>query len=246
MRTPSSSELLDAWAAAAFLGPTARALALLLAAAEEEEEPGALAALPLGRRDGRLLELRSRLFGPILAAAISCPGCGERLELKAESNELAAGPGEADADAIESIALDGWVARFRLPNSHDLAAVEGRRDAAAAGRSLLESCLAGVTWEGREVPAGNLPQELAGAIGRRMAELDPLAAPDVAVDCPDCGQQWQAPVDIAGFLWSEVDAWARRTLFQVHELASAYSWTEDTVLALSPAKRARYLELVAG
>jgi hypothetical protein len=35
-------------------------------------------------------------------------------------------------------------------------------------------------------------------------------------------------------------------LHQVHELATAYSWTEETVLALSAARRARYLELVAG
>ncbi len=245
MQTPTSSQLLDAWAAAAPLAASARALALVLAA-DPEEQPARLASLPVGRRDSRLLELRSRLFGPTLKAVGTCPSCGENLELETEAGALAPAPAEEDAEGVESVILGSWTARFRLPNSYDLAALEGQADPAEAHRSLLAGCLLEATSEGRQVEANGVPDELAQAIGRRMAELDPLAAPEVAVDCPECGHTWVAPLNLAVFVWTEVDAWARRTLHQVHELASAYSWTEETVLALSPARRARYLELVAG
>ncbi len=46
-------------------------------------------------------------------------------------------------------------------------------------------------------------------------------------------------------LWSEVESWAWRTLFDVHVLASAYGWSEAAVLALGP-RRDLYLELVKG
>lgn len=245
MRTPSSSELLDAWAAASTLGPAARSLSLLQAG-DPSEGMASLARLPVGRRDGRLLELRGSVFGPTLCAAVTCPGCGERLELETRAEDLPGGGGASDAVTVETVSADGWVVRFRLPNSLDMTAVEGRRDTDAIERALLERCVLEAAFDGRSVAASELPAEVGLAVGRRMAELDPLAAAVIEVDCPECAHCWMAPVNVAGFVWTEVDAWARRTLRQVHELASAYSWTEATVLALSPAKRARYLELVAG
>jgi hypothetical protein len=62
--------------------------------------------------------------------------------------------------------------------------------------------------------------------------------------CPQCAHQWQAPLDIVSFLWSEVHAWAIRLLREIHELASAYGWSEAEILALSPWRRRAYLELV--
>jgi hypothetical protein len=41
-----------------------------------------------------------------------------------------------------------------------------------------------------------------------------------------------------------VEALARRVLWEVHTLACAYGWTESETLALSPARRARYLQMV--
>ena len=40
------------------------------------------------------------------------------------------------------------------------------------------------------------------------------------------------------------DAWALRTLAEVHRLASAYGWREQDILALSPARRQLYLGMV--
>ena len=43
---------------------------------------------------------------------------------------------------------------------------------------------------------------------------------------------------------SEIDAWARTILYQVHLLASVYGWSESEILALSPWRRHLYLQMI--
>ena len=77
-----------------------------------------------------------------------------------------------------------------------------------------------------------------------MADADPQAATELALDCAACGHQWNEVFDAGHFLLHALDDWAQRLLDQVHVLAKAYGWTEQTVLALPPMRRARYLERV--
>ena len=65
------------------------------------------------------------------------------------------------------------------------------------------------------------------------------------VTCAACGANFQSDLDVAAFVWTEVEAHARRVLLDVDILARAYGWTEGDVLALSEARRAAYLRLVA-
>jgi hypothetical protein len=244
MRTPSSADLLDAWDAGWRMAPSIRAVGLLMGGCRDED-PEALASLPVGERDGRLLELRERLFGHSMTGIVSCGACGERLEVEVATDELRVAATSIDA-AGQSLTAGEWEARFRLPNSRDIASLEGLREEEPARRALLERCLLEVTRRGENVSAAEVPDDIAALIGQRMAAADPQATAEVAVACPDCNHSWSAPFDVGAFLWTEVDAWARRMLRQVHELATAYSWTEDEILRLSPARRARYLELIIG
>ena len=77
-----------------------------------------------------------------------------------------------------------------------------------------------------------------------MAKLDPLATVELEFLCPGCGAVCPAAFDIASFLWAEVDTAARSAVEDVHTLASAYGWSEEEVLALSPGRRRLYLEFV--
>jgi hypothetical protein len=244
VETPTSSELLEAWDAGSVAGRAAKAISLLFVACPGEA-PEVLASLTVGEREARLLELRARIFGSLLVGLVSCPACASRLEVEVHTDELRsfapAGRGE-----VETLRVGAWEARFRIPTSRDLAAIESQRDAASAEQLLLAACVVEVKHEAAVVDVADVPTELATAIGERMADADPLAAAEVGVDCPECGHSWRAPFDIAAFLWSEVDAWAKRTLRDVHDLARAYSWTEEQVLALSLARRSRYLQMVLG
>jgi hypothetical protein len=96
----------------------------------------------------------------------------------------------------------------------------------------------------------------AGAVGRRAgaaviaaveAALEaacPTGAVRVTVACPACGAPTSAALDLPVLVWAEVETRASTLLGEVHALARAYGWTEPDVLALSPERRAAYLELV--
>ena len=83
-------------------------------------------------------------------------------------------------------------------------------------------------------------------IGEKMSGADPLAEIRLTFHCAKCGHQWSENLNIAAFLWTEIEARSKRLLMQVHALASAYGWTEAETLSLSEVRRAAYLEMVRG
>ena len=200
--TPTQEELLSVWERGEGQRPSRRALALA---------PDA-AALPIGRRDASLLELRVALFGSDFTGVTSCPACGEEIELTFDADEVRRAPTQEG---------------LRLPTTEDLIAIEHMTDLATARAMLLERCGAS--------------EEMVAL----MAEADPQADVQLDADCPACEHRWREPFDIASFLWTEISVLARRLLLEVHQLASAYGWSERDILALSPARRNAYLEMLS-
>ena len=251
MRALSASELLSAWERGLSRTPAERALGLLGAACADES-PEALAALSVGERDARLLTLREWTFGRQLTSLANCPGCGEQLEISNSTADLRAEPAggrEASAAASGPLTLQTgeYEVSFRLPNSLDLAALaSGAQSASVADAAalLLESCLVEARREGEAVSAAELPPEIAEAIAGRMAEADPQADMELALNCPACGEGWLAPFDIESFFWGEIGAWARRVLVEVHVLASSYGWRESDILNMSAWRRQFYIDLI--
>ncbi len=241
MRILSASELLDVWERALTQQPVERALGLLGAACPEIS-PDALAHLSIGRRDAALLTLRAWTFGARMAGVISCARCGDRLDL---ALDLAGLPLSSFGAAPPEVSLElaGYEIRFRPPNSADLAACAGL-DLAAIRAQLLARCVIEARSESRPVAADHLPEHCAQAIMERMAEADPQADIQVDISCPACNHRWRQTFDIVSFFWSEIDAWARRLLREVHSLALAYGWSESEILELSPRRRQFYLEMV--
>src|SRR4030095_5569430 len=110
---------------------------------------------------------------------------------------------------------------------------------------LLEGCVLCARFEGHEIAVRSLPQSLLSAIVKRMAEVDPQAEVNFDLQCPACGNSWPILFDIESFFWTELNAWARRILQEVHLLASAYGWREIDILNLSPWRRQCYLEMAS-
>lgn len=245
MRALSSSELLDAWEQGQGQPAFRRAL-FLLAAACPERPPAELAALPIGRRDGLLLSLRELAFGTRISAVATCPACGERLDLQFETKEIRSAPPALPDGEPLTLRRDGWEACFRLPDSLDLAALASCASLEEARWSLLGRCVTEAMVDGTTVDPAALPEPAASAIETAMAEADPQAEVRLGFACAACGHEWAPLFDVVQFLWSEVDAWARGLLRDVHALASAYGWTEEEILALSPFRRQAYLELARG
>lgn len=231
MSAPTAADLLQTWEHARTRGPVERALALA-AVANPSAPPAELALLSVGRRDALLITLRAQLFGPQLVSVAACPACGEQVSLILDTAQLAATP---SGPAELTVALGERMVRARPPSSADLIAVAGIRERGAARQVLLARCL------GEDAP---LDDAEASMLAQQLALADPLADVQLDLSCPACAQRWMASLDIAAFLWAELDLWARRLLREVHTLAAAYHWSEAAILALSPWRRRQYLELV--
>ena len=240
MRAPSTAELLEIWEQG-YAKTLPSQAQLMLACACPEMDASDLEALPIGRRDALLMNLRRSLFGLDLNFLSTCPVCAESLESALRIDDLRLD--SAPLSVVHSASIEGWELRFRSPTQGDLLAVsaEGARAArlAVLSRCLIEARAA----DGSPVTADILPQVIAIAITQEMASADPQANVELALICPACAHSWTAGFDIVSLLWKEIHAWAQRTLHDVHHLARAYGWSEDDVLSLSPTRRQLYLSM---
>jgi len=239
----SAAELLWIWEAGSAQHPLDRTLTIL-AAAEPGQSRQVLARLPIGRRDARLLAVHERAFGRRLAARAACPACAEGVEMALDARDLLASWPEDDLSEPLLVARDGYEVRCRPPDSYDLAAIVEERDVLKARRRLLARCVVAATRAGEATPPEELPEAIVAAVAERIAAHDPLAVIELTLACPACGHEWQMLFDIGAFLWSKIEAAARRLLHQVHTLARAYGWSEAEILALGPVRRQAYLELI--
>jgi hypothetical protein len=243
-RELAAADLLRLWEVGAAQHPLDRALSIL-AATEPDWSRHELARLPFGRRDARLLAVHERTFGRLLAGQAACPACGERVEFALDVRDLLAASVEGDGTEPFTLEHEGYTLRWRLPDSFDLAAIATLADVAEARQRLLERCLVEATLAGARLSIDQVPEPVVALVVEQMAARDPLAMTELAMACPACGLRWELVFDIAAFLWIKIEAQGRRLLREVHTLARAYGWPEADILALSPARRRAYLELVS-
>ncbi len=238
MRALTQADFLALWEQGRNMHPLDQGL-LALHLSLPEADPELLADWPLGRRNRALMELRGACFGATLRGWISCGNCNEKLEFEFDGRAFA---NEETGEHVDQITLNGHV--FRLPTSRDLAYVASAPDPESAAMMLLERCTVELDQFAPKI--ADWSEEDRESVGERMAVADPLAEIQLHFDCPACGESFDEPIDLPAFLWSEIEALARRLLADVHELARAYGWSEAEILSLSAARREFYLEMVRG
>ncbi len=237
----SATELLAVWERGLEKRPLERALALLEAGCPDSP-PTVLANLSVGRRDAALLTLREWAFGHEITGSAVCANCGLPVEMTLDTSHLRLPSTDSAAPAEVSVATAGYEIRLRPPNSSDLmACVEV--DAAEISKRLFTSCLIAASFQGNPVSAEQLPPEVVQTGIEQMAHADRQANLEIDISCTGCGHRWLEVFDIVSFFWTEIDAWARRMLREVHVLASAYGWSEKEILLLTPRRRHSYLEM---
>ncbi len=215
----------------------------------------------VGERTAALLAvLRESQGSEVIEHRLRCeqPGCGERFDIELPYAALGVGPLEAlgvgplATLGVGPSATPAWrpvpqhivlprdnapPLPLRLPTGADLRAwrrmaLDPRGDAQWAMLSQL--CQAGELR----------PQDSAHAAAA-LAQADPLVAFSVTSGCPACGTEAEIEVDLEALALQRLAAQQRQLLRDVHVLASRYGWSEAEVMALSPARRARYVELIA-
>ena len=230
----SPDRLLAVWENGMRRHPIDRAL-LLFALSEPDMPPDTLADTPIGQRNASLMALHRTLFGSRLATWTDCPACGERMELDTDAAQLPPVPTQ------EPVLIEAAGLRFRRPTSRHLAGLAEITDPEAAARRLLRECA--------ETPEA-LPRDdealsrLIDTVEPALEAADPWADLSLAIQCPTCGHEASATLDIAEILWEEIDNHAQSLLDEVHTLAQTYGWSEPQILALSNTRRTAYLARV--
>ncbi len=242
MRPLFAPDILKVWEQGQAQHQLDKALTLLFAAFPDATRDK-LAALSIGQRDAYLLTLRELTFGPKLNCFAECPACKEQLEfaMRTADIRLLSLPGEKKQELEIDEAL---VLRYRMPNSLDLAAVAGCGDADTARDLLIQRCVVQVIRDSAPIDYNELPAEAKEKLAAHMAEQEPQADVMLDLHCPACGHQWQTIFDIVSFFWAELNAEARRLLYDVHALALAYGWRESDILSMSDTRRQFYLGMV--
>lgn len=194
---------------------------------------------PVSERTAALLTvLRAGQGGEVIEHRLHCdqPGCGERFDVELPYAALSLGP---VPHHIELARDNAPPLRLRLPTGADLRAWRGqlRNDRSAPGdaqRAMLSRlCL-----------ADELRPEDSACAAAALAQVDPLVAFSVTTHCPACGVEADFAVDLEALALQRLQVQQRQLLHDVHVLASRYGWSEAEVMALSPTRRARYVDLI--
>ncbi|MEW6371126.1 MAG: hypothetical protein AB1584_09330 [Pseudomonadota bacterium] len=192
---------------------------------------------PVGVRTAALLRLAVADAGAGeigFSAQCAAAECGEAFEF---SLPLAALAGQAGQTLIPVALGPGRGLVLRRPTGADLRTWRTR--APDAPQETVRAMLADLIVDGAAGPDDT------DAVSRALAEADPLVAFEVDAECPACGAQNQVPIDLEDYALARLLRRRRALLREVHELASHYGWSERQILALTPARRAEYLALVA-
>jgi hypothetical protein len=224
--------LLRTWEQGALAPEAARPLTLL-AAAMPDGDPQALAEIALADRNRLLLRLRELTFGSELRAVADCSDCAATLEVSLPVAELVPA-GEADRSAWTEA---GHRFALRAATTADLLATLAAPDLERAEELMLARCL---TVDPPVAPGERLGSE----VRARFEALHALAEVRLMLVCPECGREQVLDLDIARFLWTELRRAATQLLREIHTLATGTGWSESEILAMSPQRRAAYLELV--
>jgi hypothetical protein len=243
MRALAGEVLLAAWEDSARTPELQRPL-MMLSAALADTDPAQLGAVSIAERNLMLLHLHSLSFGPTLRVFGVCPRCGAQLEFAVPVTEMTA---HLEGQAADPIAWteDGRHYQLRPVTTDDLAATLDAPDLDTAQELLLTRCLQVSPPVGTEQVSLSPAWPASSTVQLRFDQLHSVAEMRCTVECPSCSCREVLDFDIARFLWTEVQSAARRLLGEIHELASAYGWSEHDIVGMSPTRRRAYLELLS-
>lgn len=229
--------LLDHWSVEP--GPAAHGRLAALLVARGADEP-ALAKESLGERNRRLIALHDDWAAGEIEARVACTACTTANSFSVPKAAMRALP-PPPPDAGISVEHGGRSLRYRLPTMADIAVVAGIGDMSAMRAAMIDRC----ALDSDGVPASQLDAATIDAIEAEFDRLDPLASIVVESACSDCAAAIAARVDLAAFVAADVDRIHAALLRDIDAIASAYGWTEATIVALPADRRARYVAMIA-
>lgn len=190
--------------------------------------------LAVGDRQFLMRQFARALGRDTVWLAPECTACGARFDVRIEQSGLPVKP--AAPSFPHTFADTSWGrCRLRVPTGADQEAVLSIQDDAAAVRALARRCIL------TPAPAGEIDDADVALIERAVEAVAPEVATLAETECPECHHAnrveidpYQCLADDGGTLWDDV-----------HQLATAYHWSEREILGLSRARRETYLLRIA-
>jgi hypothetical protein len=209
------------------------------------------AELTLTDLDATLLAIRGMVLGDRIESSARCAtaegvegsgagcgaGCGARIDLGFRITDYLASHQPVTPRGVSRevdpvwFRIDGTEVTFRLPTSADLSAIAVEPD---AERALAARCI-----RPPDVPAGLREQ-----IDDAMEALAPNLYGELEGSCPECGATVAIAFDPQRYVIEELRRRAAFVFEEVHLIAERYRWSEDAILTMPRARRARYAELI--
>ena len=214
---------------------------LLTTLACPDLDSAAIDALPIGRRDAALLNLREMTYGDTAMCFLACPACDEGLEHTVRLADIRVVAPE-EGEGPWTWRGGPWEVCFRLPTVADFEWV-AKADAHDVRRQLVQRLVVRASRANDHIESGGVPDDVVAELEREIERLDPQADIRFGQACPTCQHRFEAPFDIAAFLWHEIDVDARRLLQAIDVIARSYGWSETEILRLGRSRRRTYLEL---
>lgn len=182
----------------------------------------------------RLLALTESADSLPVQARCTEPACAEAFEMELP---LAALVDQAqDSVPLKVVLPENRTVSLRPPTGEDLRHWHGARY--ASRQEAVAAMIGALVIDG---PVTSADEQ---ALAKALSAWDPLVAFTVSCQCPVCDVDNDVQVDLESIALARLDARQRALLQDVHQLASHYGWTESEVLAIAPARRARYLALI--
>jgi len=196
--------------------------------------------LPAVDLSAAALLIRAAWLGGRIITDATClaAGCGERIDVAFRISDFLAHHrprrfrGLTDGEG-GWLGLAGTEVSFRIPTIGDL--LMSAREPDGAGW-LNERC----------IRPGGAPGAVVRRIDRALGVIAPRLDGDVGGRCPACGRAVELFFEPLTYVLAELRGASAGLYGEVHELALAYHWPERAILALSRARRQRYVEKVRG
>jgi hypothetical protein len=224
----------------------------LVAALARTADGGVLdwARVTLTDLDATLLAIRRLVLGNRVESSARCAtrvdldggaagatGCGARIDLGFRITDYLAQHRPRVPRGVTRCEDPAWFrlaradVRFRAPTNADLAAIAAEPD---GERDLARRCI-----EPHEVPA-----RLRRRIEAAMEAIAPSLYGELEGSCPECGATVAIAFDPQRYVIEELRQRSAFVFEEVHLIAERYRWSEEAILSLPRARRARYAELI--
>ena len=238
VRPPAGSE--DLMLAEATNPGPALALALVRALATAAEGELDWSELPITDIDVLLIRLRQWLIGDFVRADVYCPSeaCGAAADLNLRLSEYLSHHAPRPVRGVERSQQAGWYRavdlgiEFRVPSGADLLAFSDER---ASPDGIAKRC----------VRAEAISAAQRRRLDRLMDAIAPCLYGELAASCSECGRAFGVYFDPQRFVLRELMGRAVACYEEIHLIASAYHWSEQEILRLPLARRARYAAFAA-